>query len=905
MSRIPQYSASRSTPSTPSSPKKSSTSRPTVPGTPTLRVRPPPSPTPGSTRGPTPTTPSRGPTPTPTRGTPSLRPQASAKNLRSTTPTKITGKPRAATVGRKTQAPVIKDEPPVPKLPTLSVREQIALKRAEVQKALKEKAGAGGDAAGDDFQGLEDASPTKDKEDIIDLGRWSVRETIEQGRNTGAVNLASRDLLCLPSALFEIHLGVTPEPLKSVPEEPPITTATSDDPIASSSRRKLGNVNGPSWFEGKDLEILKAWSNEIIEIQPEISMFGSLKTIDLHNNKLAALPDAFADLMSLAHLDLSHNEFTSLPSNLWVMPSLTMLNLSYNLFATLPFSAPLTPSSNPQSRTVDSRGDWYEEAITRASTPLPKLTSLNVSHNELTASGFDHGHLPASLTKLDISFNPLGNSTILLQALAKLVNLQELRAELANIADDSFQVDMLVTGASAMQPFPRLRLLDVGHTQVTLPVIEAAFRPALIKQKLEYDLTNEPPQEGVLQIVVGKKVIKEAWELEIERRTRLRNARHTRTDSVQSSGTTVSNGTRAATPKGGGKESWEIDAEQGLLTEGGKRRQRAAAAAQAAADLSLPPSATSSTAKTVQPVKEAWEIEAEQGLSTAGGRRRARALAAVAAAEDPTSTEPSPTASPTTSSHVSATDALSSPQYYNSTAKSLTLPPSSLPSRAAHFRSFSLAPKIPPSGSMSDFSLAIPTPTLPLTTIVSSSFSDSLSTLILSQRRMDTSFNLPTSQGPFLPHLGELRLDNCSLNDTVPICKDGTSARTNEPLLPTLARLFPSVKILDLSYNNLTSAAFGEDVLANIILASDADDGSSPRRAGLRQLILRGNRITEVDSFQSVAKLFKGYKEKKDVETFKLEELDLRDNEIAKLSPELGLLPLDVLLVDGNVYVQS
>ena len=95
----------------------------------------------------------------------------------------------------------------------------------------------------------------------------------------GAVNLASRGLPCLPSALFEIHLGVKPEPLKLVPAEPPITTGTSDD--SSAARRRNGGQNSPSWYEAQDLAILKAWSNEILEIQPEISMFGSLKTIDV------------------------------------------------------------------------------------------------------------------------------------------------------------------------------------------------------------------------------------------------------------------------------------------------------------------------------------------------------------------------------------------------------------------------------------------------------------------------------------------------------------------------------------------------------------------------------------------------------------------------------------------------
>lgn len=95
----------------------------------------------------------------------------------------------------------------------------------------------------------------------------------------GAINLASRALPCLPSALFEIHLGITPEPLMSVPVEPPITTGTSDD--ISASRRRGGTSSGPSWYEAQDLEVLKAWTNEIVEIQPEISMFGSLKTIDV------------------------------------------------------------------------------------------------------------------------------------------------------------------------------------------------------------------------------------------------------------------------------------------------------------------------------------------------------------------------------------------------------------------------------------------------------------------------------------------------------------------------------------------------------------------------------------------------------------------------------------------------
>jgi Leucine-rich repeat (LRR) protein len=68
-------------------------------------------------------------------------------------------------------------------------------------------------------------------------------------------------------------------------------------------------------------------------------------------------------------------------------------------------------------------------------------------------------------------------------------------------------------------------------------------------------------------------------------------------------------------------------------------------------------------------------------------------------------------------------------------------------------------------------------------------------------------------------------------------------------------------------------------------------------KKGIRHLRLRGNRITHLDGFTAIAATFKG---NRDVPEWKLEELDLRDNEIGRLPPELGLLPLDVFLIDGN-----
>lgn len=95
----------------------------------------------------------------------------------------------------------------------------------------------------------------------------------ELSKRLGSLNLATRSLPCLPSALFEIHLGLNPDPLKSVPNEPVLP------PSEPKPSRRGGDK--PAWFEAQDLTVLKAWNNDIQEIQHEISLFGSLKTIDV------------------------------------------------------------------------------------------------------------------------------------------------------------------------------------------------------------------------------------------------------------------------------------------------------------------------------------------------------------------------------------------------------------------------------------------------------------------------------------------------------------------------------------------------------------------------------------------------------------------------------------------------
>jgi Leucine-rich repeat (LRR) protein len=477
---------------------------------------------------------------------------------------------------------------------------------------------------------------------------------------------------------------------------------------------------------------------------------------------------------------------------------------------------------------------------------------LDASFNRITSSEI-HNTIPVSLIKLDLSGNPLGLSIELLRNLSSLKKLKEIKFEKAEIGDDSFPPTLFFG-----TPFVALRLFDLSATQVDLDSVKEALKD--MKQELTFDFSTEDPPAGVTRILVGKRIVKEPWELELERRERARVAA---TSSFADDWTSV-------VPE-----------------------PRAASRSSNVSPTPIQPKAVEKP-KPKAVIKEAWEIEAEQGLLTEGGRRRARAAAATAHAQPASGPSPPPATSSAT------VHSLSSPQYFTESTQTLRLPASSPPTKSyGHARAFSMTASslsFPSSASSRTGDLSVPTPTLPLPTIVAQPFADTLRVLILANRRMDRSFALPSisdTVSGFLPCLEELDLEGCNLGDLVPISganSGNTPLRSSEAMIPTLAKLFPSLETLNLSYNALSNSSLTPEALSCIILRS-------PHRKGLRHLRLRGNRISELDGFLGLAEAFKG---NRDVADWKLEELDVRDNEIGKLPPELGLLPLDVFLVDGN-----
>jgi Leucine-rich repeat (LRR) protein len=567
----------------------------------------------------------------------------------------------------------------------------------------------------------------------------------------------------------------------------------------------------------------------------------------LHQNKLTSLPDSICDIMPLTNLDLSHNELTSIPENLFSLPELINLNVSHNKLVSLPFNAPFMGDGS--IRRVST--NFFSVTVERASSPSPRLQTLEASNNLINASSI-HLRIPASVAKLDLSSNPLdgdGDNVScqkLVAALGSLTKLTELRMERADISDEAFPASL-----SSSAIFPSLRLFDLSETKVTVDSAKAAFGG--MKQTLDYDYTTEEPPAGVCRIIVGKKMLKEAWEIEVEKQAKhrslkARDAEHeVSTPASPHSSMSVSQ-TRKEAPKEVVKESWEIEAEKGMLTEGGKRRARAAAAA---------------------------------GEHKVLGHGKTPSTVS-------TTSSPSPTPGQSQS-----TFSLSSPKYYAESTLTLTLPPCTPASKAAgHHRAFSLAtaPLMAPAPTTD---IAVPIPTLPLSVIVAQPFSNSLRTLILTNRRMDRCFALPG--GPMeenlLPNLEELDLENCNLPDTIAVSRGNSSSRTNEPIIPLITKLFHNLQTLNMSYNALAGGLRDTEALSSLILARGG-------RRGLKHLRLRGNGIKDLDGLQGVASMFKGFRE---VPGWKLDEVDIRDNNVEKLPPELGLLPLDVFLVDGNV----
>ncbi|KZT52928.1 hypothetical protein CALCODRAFT_67747 [Calocera cornea HHB12733] len=169
------------------------------------------------------------------------------------------------------------------------------------------------------------------------------------------------------------------------------------------------------------------------------------------------------------------------------------------------------------------------------------------------------------------------------------------------------------------------------------------------------------------------------------------------------------------------------------------------------------------------------------------------------------------------------------------------------------------------------------------------SWTNDLKRLVLTGRNANPLFTLPGNDaGIVLDRVEELTMIDCGITESTRVQIDGMERQ--EGTFALIARLFPSMRILDLSYNQLPCLAGIREVL----LRRD-----NAERKGVRELKLKGCGVNNLDELVAILEDSGAEPAGSDLA---LRELDLSDNEISKLPPKLGLLPVDVLLVDGNLF---
>jgi hypothetical protein len=492
---------------------------------------------------------------------------------------------------------------------------------------------------------------------------------------------------------------------------------------------------------------------------------------------------------------------------------------------------PFDPATSVPAPSRRSSEFFTPSEIVRATRPLPRLMSLDASYNKIISSAIHHDSLPQDLETFNLMYNPLGDVAKLLTSLSALTQLVALRLSRCDIDDTSFPATLL---SSANRPiFPKLAVLDLEETRATQAAVASTLSGLAQSIDFEASVTDERTvPTGTLAVAVGKRIVREVWEIEADRHVqRLREKR----SAANLKDTPVSE-SPPPLPQPIQKEQWEIDAEQGLLSEGAQRRARAEAATQCAAEVSgtvVGPTATTAASHTTPVLGRYWDPH----------------------------------------------------------TLTLTLPPSS---------GRSVRHGVGAAGEEE----SLPRVTLPLALIMAQPFADTLCMLELRGRCAEPGIILPTSSNGsqhLLPRLETLNLEGCGLSDVVPGAELADAGGT----LGMLARLFPSLRNLELRYNNFTGAALGRGVLERLLFVGDGDNGG---RVGLRRLVLCGNRIEELHGLRELAQVVFGaggdVANTKAVELcgkWTLEELDIRENSIAVLPSELGLLPLDSFLVDGNL----
>ncbi|MCJ1348735.1 hypothetical protein MMC31_006968 [Peltigera leucophlebia] len=380
-----------------------------------------------------------------------------------------------------TNSPATSDSPkPSPKS-SATLRETIAKAKAARRNALKSN--------GNHSQSLADRNNHELQSDFVgDAGFFGdvaeaakvLRKRIEIARTTGKLNISAIGLKKLPKEINEMYNldsiesdqgewyeSVDLVRLVAADNELDILDEWAFPDFAAEAAQGLDDDFGGSIFRG--LETLDLHGNRLSALPEGLRRLERLATLNLSKNRLGnesldllcqmsslrelrlnenrlegILPDSFRNLKSLEVLELRDNALTSVTTVLEDLTSIRVLVIAGNKLTSVPFEL---LQSLPLLELDAARNRLDGILIPQGVKGFPNLKSLDVSHNALTWILEDEGTKLPSLQVLNVSEN-------------RLVDLPKLSdwPELITLSAGNNKITSLSEGLTSLQKLCNLDL---------------------------------------------------------------------------------------------------------------------------------------------------------------------------------------------------------------------------------------------------------------------------------------------------------------------------------------------------------------------------------------------------------------------------------------------------------------
>ncbi|KAK4055029.1 hypothetical protein OIO90_003370 [Microbotryomycetes sp. JL221] len=781
---------------------------------------------------------------------------------------------------------------------------------------------------------------TFDNDDnLLQWGTKSITKLVNDARKTGRLNLASSSLTTVPRQVYTrlIHRTSRYYPEPTSDDSP---TALTKHAFVDLTMRTPHDDNEPTsdvnWYEQQELTALIMSSNELTQIDEAIAGFDELQTLDIHNNLLTSVPVSIAYMTNLTFLNLSSNNLTTFPTQLLRLERLKELNLSSNKLKTLwnpltwrddldkllssrattpshehdgsfendnderPQSlwsnVASTPNNKPRHNLVQSVNQ--STAATKAHAPFPNLTTLDLSNNPLQRDLFSSTSrqtpmtmLPTNLAKLNLSVCYLDEYTLSFDLFAKqLKNLETLTMTDCGFKNQVFNEDHKADQDDGhdVQSFPSLKEFDLSRNEFnSLTNLDKLFK----NRNVQYFGLDQTCSRLIRKVSkISKYRLKQ--------------------DSSTESPTTSSNLQDDLVDIGDDSDEDNHDSDEAMikihvwnnpLKDEQARRRRLLVQAmrndqtqsqdvtdqQARRDESTTAQAQDQEHVTVTLINSQGHVNSKshrKNLDDDLDEHKDNHSIEINGKDD--RVESHSEASLNDEAVILVSGAFTSATFaVNLSGRNLDQLPTpttgQVPTSLATVRTLNMSHNAMTS--------------LPLGSIETWSWQSSLTTLNLSRNRLTNETLVNMSNNVVLSNLTLLDLSWNQFTNEVQ--HDETT------ILNFVQTLAPRLRELDVSYNRLMTLSG----ISNLLLPSSSSSMASNNerlpsiRPTLETLCLRGNKIHDLDQLVKVAQSVKH--DTKLMQQWSLKVIDLGDNDIARLSPALGLLPHSIVIhLTGNKF---